>query len=78
VATDIASVPSLIGASYRPISKRLVINLNTTPGLPHIDNIEGMSWGPVLANGKRSLVLVSDNNFNTTQITEFLAFEVGP
>ncbi|HET6621843.1 MAG TPA: esterase-like activity of phytase family protein [Dongiaceae bacterium] len=77
-ATDIAAMPSLVGTSYRPVSKRLVINLHTTPGLPHIDNIEAMSWGPVLANGKRSLVLVSDNNFNATQVTEFLAFEVGP
>jgi hypothetical protein len=77
-ATDIAAIPSLVGANYRPVSKRLLINLNKSPGLPHIDYIEGMSWGPVLANGKRSLVLVSDNNFNTTQVTEFLAFEVGP
>jgi hypothetical protein len=75
-ATDIARMPSLV-SSYRPVSKRLLINLNKTPGLPHIDNIEGMSWGPLLANGKRSLVLVSDNNFNETQVTEFLAFEVG-
>ncbi len=29
----------------------------------HLDNIEGMSWGPVV-NGNRTLVLVSDNNFN--------------
>jgi hypothetical protein len=76
-ATDVAAIPSLVRASYRPVSKRLVINLNKTPGLPQIDNIEGMSWGPVLANGRHSLVLVSDNNFNETQLTEFLAFEVG-
>ncbi len=29
----------------------------------HLDNIEGMSWGPIM-NGFRTLVLVSDNNFN--------------
>jgi hypothetical protein len=77
-ATDIAAIPSLAGAGYQAVSKRLVINLNRTPGLPHIDNIEGLSWGPVLANGKRSLVLVSDNNFNDDQVTEILAFEVEP
>jgi hypothetical protein len=77
-ATDVAALPSLVAESYRAVSKRLVVNLNKTPGLPHIDNIEGMSWGPVLANGKRSLVLVSDNNFNDDQVTEFLAFEVEP
>ena len=42
-----------------------------------IDNIEGLSMGPVLPSGNPSIVLVSDNNFNfDSQVTEFLAFEV--
>ncbi|HEV8389741.1 MAG TPA: esterase-like activity of phytase family protein [Dongiaceae bacterium] len=77
-ATDIAAVPALAGASYQPVAKRLVIDLAKTPDLGPIDNIEGVSWGPTLADGKRSLVLVSDNNFNPAQITQFLAFEVLP
>ena len=77
-ATDIVALPSLAGANYQPVSKRLVIDLAKTPHLGRIDNIEGMSWGPMLADGKRSLVLVSDNNFNPAQITQFLAFEVLP
>jgi hypothetical protein len=36
-----------------------------------------MTWGPKLANGHDTLVLVSDNNFNAaSQITQVLAFEV--
>ena len=31
------------------------------------DNIEGMAWGPSLADGRRLLVLISDDNFNPTQ-----------
>jgi len=77
-ATDIAAVPSLASANYIPVAKRLVIDLAKTAGIGPVDNIEGMSWGPTLANGKRSLVLVSDNNFNETQVTQLLAFEVGP
>jgi hypothetical protein len=77
-ATDIAAVPSLTNAGYQPVSKRLVIDLAKTPGLGPIDNIEGISWGPTLANGRRTLVLVSDNNFNPPQITQFLAFEIEP
>jgi hypothetical protein len=42
------------------------------------DNIEGISWGPRLANGNRTLVLVADNNFADNQVTQFLAFEVRP
>jgi hypothetical protein len=77
-ATDIAAVPSLADANYIPVPKRLVIDLAKTAEVGRVDNIEGMSWGPVIADGKRSLVLVSDNNFNPAQITQFLAFEVTP
>jgi hypothetical protein len=74
---------SLAGLRFRPLSKRLILNLDTLPELgssrlPKIDNIEGVSFGPTLPNGHRSLVLVSDNNFNPDQITQFLAFEVVP
>ena len=77
-ATDIAAVPSLADASYILVTKCLIIDLAKTPDLGPADNIEGMSWGPTLPDGKRSLVLVSDNNFNPVQITQFLAFEVTP
>ena len=77
-ATDIAAVPSLASANYIPVTKRLVIDLAKTADVGRVDNIEGMSWGPMLADGKRSLVLVSDNNFNPAQITQFLAFEITP
>ena len=77
-ATDIAAVPSLASANYIPVAKRLVIDLAKTEEVGRVDNIEGMSWGPMLADGKRSLVLVSDNNFNPAQVTQFLAFEIMP
>lgn len=74
-ATDIAAVPSLASINYIPVTKRLVIDLAKTAEVGRVDNIEGMSWGPAVAGGKRSLVLVSDNNFNPAQVTQFLAFE---
>lgn len=82
-ASDVADMNGLVGAAYRPLTKRLILNLDTLPELgssrlPKIDNIEGMSFGPILPNGHRSLVLISDNNFNPDQITQFLAFEVVP
>jgi hypothetical protein len=82
-ATNVAGMESLTGADCRPLKKRLILNLGTlpelgSPRLPRIDNIEGVSFGPDLPNGHRSLVLVSDNNFNPLQITQFLAFEVLP
>ena len=42
-------------------------------GIP-LDNVEGMTLGPQLPDGRRSLVLVSDNNFAASQFTQFLLF----
>ncbi len=57
-----------------PLRKELVLNLADL-GIP-LDNLEGMTFGPRLADGRRSLVVVSDNNFSATQSTQFLAFAV--
>ena len=52
-------------------------------GLPRLDNTEGMAWGPPIASaharagqrpGQRTLLFVSDDNFNPLQITQFAAF----
>jgi len=78
-ATDVGRLASLAGASHTPLTKRLVLDLNTL-GIK-IDCIEGMAWGPRLANGHHSIVLVSDDNFDVFgagQVTQLLAFEVVP
>lgn len=43
-----------------------------------IDNIEGLCYGPKLPNGNRTLLLISDNNFNTfsNQITQLIWLEI--
>jgi len=76
-ASDVSAIASLRDAPLRPAAKRLVLDLNTL-GLPRLDNLEGIAWGPRLANGHASLVLVSDDNFNPGQVTQLLAFEVLP
>jgi len=77
-ADDVAARPSLRDAPPpRPAAKRLVLDLDTL-ALPKVDNIEGMAWGPRLPNGHATLVLVSDDNFNPSQVTQLLAFEVLP
>jgi hypothetical protein len=54
--------------------KTLLLNLDAL-GIP-LDNLEGMAFGPRLRGGKRTLLLVSDNNFAATQFTQFLLFAV--
>jgi len=74
-ATDIKSQQWLTTGGYTPVGKRLVLDLNGTDVTP-IDNVEGITWGPKLENGNPTLILVSDNNFSETQVTQFIALEV--
>lgn len=74
-ASDISGIESLAISEFQPVTKQLLLELGpTTEPVP--DNIEGMAWGPDLDNSNKSLVLVSDDNFNRSQVTQLLAFEV--
>lgn len=63
-------------APAKPIAKKLIYNMDDL-GI-YIDNVEGVTFGPKLPNGNRSLIFVTDNNFLPTQKTQFLLFEVLP
>ncbi len=73
-ADDVLSLPTLQGAKFKPADKVLLLDF-AKAGLPRLDNTEGMTRGPTLANGNPTLVFVSDDNFNSSQITQFVAFE---
>ena len=73
--TDVLNVPALKPGQYAPVAKRLLLNFDTL-GLKKLDNTEGMTFGPRLPNGNRTLVFVSDDNFRASQITQFVAFEL--
>jgi hypothetical protein len=62
-------------ADVRPVRKRLLVDVADLP-VQSVDNIEGMAWGQDRADGSRTLVLVSDDNFSATQVTQFVAFAV--
>lgn len=76
--TDVIGIASLIGASYTPMSRELLLEMSITYEGGTLDNIEAISWGKTLANGNRTLVLAADNNFSVTQTNLFMAFEVIP
>lgn len=54
-----------------PVVKELLLDFADL-GLPFVNNFEGMALGPVLPDGRQTLVLVSDNNFSFVP-TEFVA-----
>lgn len=75
-ATDTSGVRTYrngIGG-IEPLRKRLVLDLAELE-IP-LDNLEGMTPGPRLPDGSQSLLLVSDDNFNDTQKTQFLLFRL--
>jgi hypothetical protein len=73
-ATDVLDMPTLVGAKFKPADKLLLLDF-AKAGLPRLDNTEGMTRGPTLPNGNPTLVFVSDDNFNSSQITQFVVFE---
>ncbi|WP_194815900.1 esterase-like activity of phytase family protein [Nocardia sp. XZ_19_385] len=68
-ATNVLNAPL---TNARPVAKRLLADLSEL-GLSTVDNIEGITWGPRLPSGERTLLLVSDDNFNDKQVTQFIA-----
>jgi hypothetical protein len=43
---------------------------------PLLDNFEAMTLGPVLPDGRQSLVLASDDNFGASQTTRVIVLAV--
>jgi len=74
-ASRVQNLGSLTDAPVRPMSKRLLTDLHDLP-VSTVDNIEGMTWGPRLPSGERTLVLVSDDNFAAEEVTQVIALAV--
>lgn len=74
-AQDIKDIHSLKQRPpVKPLQKKLLLNLDDL-GI-YTDNVEGMSFGPKLANGKRTLWMIADNNFSALEKTQLFLFEV--
>jgi len=77
-ATDVLNVDALYEGgspiSFTPVSQRQIFAFDDL-GIP-IDNIEGMTFGPTLPDGRQTLVIVSDNNFAASQFTQFIVLAV--
>ena len=78
-ATDVSGWTSIKGRDVVPVKRTLLLDLsslkNDDGSVLAVDNIEGLTFGP-LFEGKRTLILASDNNFNPAQFTQFIALTV--
>ena len=73
-ATNVKDYGSLKNSNFELVSKKLILNMDDL-GI-FIDNIEGLTFGPKLANGHPSIIFISDNNFSEMQKTQVLVFEL--
>ncbi|MGB5770832.1 MAG: esterase-like activity of phytase family protein [Crocosphaera sp.] len=58
----------------KPLRKKLLWDLQDLD--IKLDNLEGMTLGPRLADGSQTLILISDDNFNSEQKTQLLLFQL--
>ncbi|WP_353809608.1 esterase-like activity of phytase family protein [Agromyces sp. SYSU T00194] len=81
-ATNVLDVDALYDGgspiAFTPVSQSEVFAFDDTR-VP-VDNLEGMTFGPMLPDGRRTLVIISDNNFSSAQFTQFfvLAVDIQP
>ncbi|MEO6638353.1 MAG: esterase-like activity of phytase family protein, partial [Ginsengibacter sp.] len=73
-ADDVKEMNSIKNKTVKTVRKKLLLNMDDLK--IYIDNIEGVTFGPTLSNGHRSLLFISDNNFDPREKTQLLLFEV--
>jgi hypothetical protein len=61
----------------RQAQKTLLLELPAAVGGQPLDNVEGMTRGPRLPDGRTSVLLVSDNNFTPGQDSQVLLLALG-
>ena len=76
-ASNIINTASLKNSPAKhPLIKKLLLNMDDLK--IYTDNIEGVTFGPDLPNGHKSLVFIADNNFNPMEKSQVMLFEVIP
>ena len=73
-ATDISSVTLKSDTKFIPVKKTLLLNMDDL-GI-YTDNIEGVTFGPRLPNGHKTLLFIADNNFSALEKAQVMLFEV--
>ncbi|WP_395442891.1 esterase-like activity of phytase family protein [Caulobacter sp. UC70_42] len=77
---DVRGAPDVAGRerlddSVRPLRKKLLLNFDRLANVP-TSNLEAMAFGPS-RDGRRTLVLMSDDNFDPAAPTHVLMFSLG-
>lgn len=79
-AVDVAAMKNLSDGKTAAVSKVKLLDFETDltaerPGKA-VQNFEGLAWGPVLPDGRKTLLVIADNNFSKKEMTEIVVFTV--
>jgi hypothetical protein len=79
--TNVLEIDALKTSEFIPFKKTLLFNFEDIKNQltdKIIDNIEGITFGPLLPNGNKSLLLISDDNFQVygKQLNQFILLEL--
>jgi hypothetical protein len=84
-ATDVSALDTLpagaLPGGVSPVQKSLFVDLldpafNLSPTIA--EKLEGLAWGPDLADGRHLLYVISDNDLNPNLPTQIYAFAIDP
>lgn len=73
---DVAAVKSLADGKSTAAKKTKLLDFEELFKNQKIENFEALSWGPTLPDGRKSLLVLSDNNFSNKEKTTLLVFAV--
>ncbi len=80
-STNVLEIDALKTSEFIPLKKRVIFNFDAIKDQltdKIIDNIEGITFGPLLPNGNKSLLLIADDNFQVygKQLNQFILLEL--
>jgi hypothetical protein len=86
-AEDVSNIERLEESAVEPAEKSLLVDVSDCPpgdlgtfgeinGL--LDNFESMAIGPDQPDGRHTLIIGSDDNFESFQVTRYLIFAIDP
>jgi len=73
---DVSNVQSLADGKNPAVKKTKLVDFEELLKNQKTENYEALAWGPSLPDGRKSLLVLSDNNFSSKEKTTLLVFSV--
>lgn len=86
-AEDVSTIERLDASDAQAATKELLVDVADCPAggnaatgefNPLLENFESMALGPRLPDGRQTLIVGSDDNFQSFQVTRYLVFAIDP